>query len=499
MNHYKLLGIFLLLICLGCNQDKQATIKEVTGFVKSAMDSIQVVPGVAVAIVDSTGVVMTKGFGFSDLENDIKVTEETNFYIASTTKPFVGLLGAILHYEGLLDLDKKIVDYKPFKNFGRKDVFENVTIRDLLSHQSGIDNPYLSFRLAYTGSYTNEDILRIIEEETHYREEGKEFEYTNFGYYLFSVLLQEEFGAKWQDLLDEKVFAPLNMPDASGYISENRPSLWAQPYYGTRPSTLKKASTLKTDATMHAAGGLVMNAKDVANFMRFMINNGYLDGEQVYPEQVVLNNYSKEVSTGDDIPVFNAHGYGLGWLLGTVKGQTMVNHQGGYIGYKSSITFFPEKKLGVAVFTNHQEMGRTLANTISDYVYELYLGENNDLNSYGENLFKDIRERLLKAQKRENDEIEKWGSPDWNLTLPKEAYPGSFYNKNDGTVNIEYVNDKFEISNGNLFCMGEPYFDKDCFKVELISTSRKTICFIIENGEVTGIDFRDKVFEKIKD
>jgi len=497
MKFYKFLSISIATLGLACGTPKSPKQQLIPNFTKAAMDSIHVVPGVAIAVVDSSGILFTKGFGYSDLENEVNVSEETNFYIASTTKPFVGLLGNILHKEGLLDLDEEIIHYKPFKNFENTTVFQNITIRDLLSHQSGIDNVYLSFRLAYSGEYTKSDILRIIEEDTFQKDTGKTFQYTNFGYYLFSVLLEEHLGSKWQDLLDEKVFSPLKMEHATAYISKNDPTSLAQPYSGTWPTSLRQTDTKKTDATMHAAGGLVMNARDVARFMLFYLNKGILDGKQIYPEEVVETSYSKMAPTGDAIGAFNAHGYGLGWLLGTVKGHNIRNHQGGYIGFKSSITLFPDKKLGVAVFTNHNELGRPLLNTVSNYVFEHYLSDSTDLEQYGDSLLTDLSHRLKKVQTEEKQNKEMWGDPNWNLSLPKESYTGTFYNKHDGKVVISYSNGEFQVSSGNLSCVASPAKDRDCFLVELITTSRKTICFNLEKDVVKSINFRDKVFVKL--
>ncbi len=494
----RLMGLFLTLILFSsCSEKEHVNTSKINGFIKKAMDSVEIVPSLGIAIVDSTGVVMVSGFGKSDFENNIRATEKTNYYIASTTKSFVGFLATILDDENLILLNSDITAYKPFSEFESKDAFKNVTIRDLLSHQSGLDNGFLSFRLAYSGSYTREDILRIIEDYTFLREEGKQFEYTNLGYYLYSVILKEELGLKWQDLLDKKIFTPLHMEMASAYISESPEKLMAQPYYGVFPDSFKKARTIKSDETMHAAGGLMMNAEDAAKFIQFYLNNGKLNDYQVYPEELVKNSYQKEVETDKLSFFYDASAYGLGWLHANYKGHKMVNHLGGYIGYKASITFFPEKSLGVAVFTNHQELGRSLGNTVSDYIYELYLGDTNAIEKYGDSLLVALKERVKVVQQREIEEKEEWGSPVWNLSLSNESYTGKFYNDKDGLVTITYRDGKFMVNNGNLNTYGEPHKDLDCFQVELISTSRKSLCFKSENNVIMGMDFRDKFFKKI--
>ena len=165
------------------------TSQMLNSFIQNTLETSEIVPSVSIAIVSDSEILYQETFGFADWERQQPATNQSVYYIASCSKAFNGLLAHILAGEGSIDLNAPILDYKPFNDFKRKEVFQNITIMDLLSHQSGIDNPYLSFRLAYTGDYTNAEILKLIEEETQKNEAEKAFEYTNFGYYLFDYLL----------------------------------------------------------------------------------------------------------------------------------------------------------------------------------------------------------------------------------------------------------------------------------------------------------------------
>ena len=144
-------------------QDKSQQLEK---FVNQTLEEIDIIPGLSVAVVMDAGIVFTKGFGLSNLETGEKATEKTNFYIASSTKAFNGLLATELAAEGRLDLNRDISTYKPFSEFENREVFEGVSVQDLLSHTSGIDNPYLSFLLAYIGPFRalNElkNVIRLI-------------------------------------------------------------------------------------------------------------------------------------------------------------------------------------------------------------------------------------------------------------------------------------------------------------------------------------------------
>lgn len=149
------------------------TTQLLNAFIQHTLEVSEIVPSVSVVVVSGEEVLYKGTFGYADWERQQPATNQSAYYMASCTKAFNGLLAHILAEEGEIALNAPILDYKPFKDFKRKEVFRNITVMDLLSHQSGIDNPYLSFRLAYSGEYTDAEILKLIEEETQVNEAGK--------------------------------------------------------------------------------------------------------------------------------------------------------------------------------------------------------------------------------------------------------------------------------------------------------------------------------------
>ena len=128
MKPIKLTFLISIILIASCSKKEPINNSKINSFIYKAMDSVGVVPSLSIAIIDSTGVVMTKGFGKSDIEHNILASEKTNYYIASTTKSFVGLLATILDDEDLISLDAQITSYKPFNEFKNTDVFKNITI-----------------------------------------------------------------------------------------------------------------------------------------------------------------------------------------------------------------------------------------------------------------------------------------------------------------------------------------------------------------------------------
>lgn len=459
-------------------------------FVQKTLEKSEVLPSVSIAIVSDKEILYQATFGYADLEKQRPATNQSMYYIASCTKAFNGLLAHILVEEGKIDLNTPILKYGPFKDFKRKDVFQNITVMDLISHQSGIDNPFLSFRLAYTGDYTEAEILNLIENESQKNEAAKEFQYTNFGYYLFDRLLQAELDKSWKDLLEEKIFKPLDMENSTAYISAVPEEKQAFPHSGVFKEKVKVTSLQKNDATMHAAGGLMNSTEDAAKFLQF-----YLDkGKGIYPKELVENSYQQQVEAKHEyIRVFEGQGYASGWRTGEFEKEKIVYHFGGYTGYFAHYSFLPEKNIGMAVFVN-SDMGMVTANLISKYAYNLYLGNKKELKKAEKILSKKVPKVLAAERKGQLAHEKKLSERVWNLSLPKDKYAGTYFSENYGSVEIQFENDEFLVTAGNLKTIATAFPSENTMRVELVPGSGTIIGFDVKDGVVVSLFHQMEVF-----
>ena len=490
MKKYKIIILLHFLIAFNITAQNEKA-NELNSYINQLLKDTPIIPAVSVAVVTKYGIQFTEGFGVSDLSNNIHATGDTNFYLASITKSFNGLLAYILVDEGMLDLNRSIIEYKPFKNFKRKEIFKNISIQDLLSHKSGIKGGgLLDTKLAYHGNYTDVEILQIIENKTELRKKGESFSYTNYGYYFLDVILKAEFNKSWKDLLKEKVFDPLEMKTTTAYISQVSKELLARPYSTFIPENPIETKAKKTDMTMHAAGGLVSNANDIANFLTFYINEGNFKEHQVYPRQLVQQTYKKQISAGHNSTIYKGRGYGTGWRLGKYNGEDVVYHFGGYKGWFAHLSFLPEQKVGIAIFVNH-DYGRQIANLIATKAYNIYLGKTASFKP-----FKKILSENLNDWKEFGESVEKLNHYEWNLSLPKEDYSGTYNNLNLGNAIITYENRYFYIKLGHLKERIIPYSEKNTMLVELYSHTRKKIKFNLEAGKIKNLSFDGILFDK---
>ena len=490
-----IIPICIALICSIRASAQSDTSVMITNFVNRTLAISEVVPSVSIAVVSDTEVLYQRAFGYRNMLTREEATDQCIYYIASCTKAYNGLLAHILHAEGHIDLYAPILDYKPFSDFERQELFQDITIMDLISHQSGIDNPYLSFRLAYSGEYSHDQIVELIESESRENESGKQFEYSNYGYYLFDYLLQAELGKSWRDLLDEKVFQPLNMTSTTAYASKVDESMLALPHVGVFKDAVDVASLQKTDELMHAAGGLMTNAEDVAKFLQFYLSKG----NGIYSEQLIEASYEPRVDTDHEyIRLFQGQGYASGWRTGTFENEKVVYHFGGYTGYFAHISFLPEQNIGMAVFVN-SDMGMVAANLIAKYIYNLYLGNGKEIKAAEKILSKKVPKALAGERKSHVAHEKKLAERTWNLTLPKASYAGAYYSDKLGSVEVTLDGDQLVVQAGKLRTHATAFPVANTMRVELVPGSGTIISFMVEGDAVTGMSHQREVFDKVGD
>ncbi|WP_441005085.1 serine hydrolase domain-containing protein, partial [Novilysobacter viscosus] len=176
---------------------------------------------------------------------------------------------------------------------------EDVTIRDLLVHTSGIDNPALVWATAFSGVHDAQSRRRLVAASRPHEEAARgAFEYTNVGYNILSVWLDERFGMSWQDQLDNTLFEPLGMQRTSARMSEASMKGWplAEPYSFASAEPDEPLYLVKTDNTMHAAGGMVSTAPDLAKFLVAQLSSGVPGDHPVLPAALIDRSHVPQVT-----------------------------------------------------------------------------------------------------------------------------------------------------------------------------------------------------------
>jgi CubicO group peptidase (beta-lactamase class C family) len=354
----------------------QITSAELDEVAKRALTTFNV-PGIAIAIVKDGKVIHSQGYGVRSVVSKQPVNEHTLFGIASNSKAFTASALAMLADEGKLTWDDKVVKYIPDFKMYNDYVTNEFTIRDLLTHRSGLGLGAGDLMIWPGGSdFTKEDIihnLRYLKPVSAFR---TKFDYDNLLYMVAGEIIEKVSGKSWTDFVEQRIMQPLQMNNSAGtYVTLKDTSNIVMPHVPI-DSNLKVISRYK-DRTLDAAGGIYSSVADVSKWMLMQLNKGQYGAT---PTQLFSKKQHAEMWQMQTIiptstrPPYNTHfsGYGLGWFVADVKGQLQVSHTGGLEGMVTQVTLLPEMNLGIVVLTNQQSGAAFTA--ITNTIKDSYLG-----------------------------------------------------------------------------------------------------------------------------
>jgi CubicO group peptidase (beta-lactamase class C family) len=364
--------VFLILIT--CSVSSQTiTSAEIDSLVERTMKTFDV-PGIAVAIVKDDKVIHSKGYGVRSLNTKQKVDSNTLFGIASNSKAFTTAALGILIDEKKLSWDDRVIDYIPEFRLYNPYVTEEFTIRDLLTHRSGLGLGAGDLMIwPGSNSFTLKDIihnLRYLKPVSGFR---TKYDYDNLLYIVAGEVIARVSGTSWEDFIETRILRPLNMTgSAASYNRLKDKSNVIDPHAPV--DGVVQVIGRDFSEVADAAGGIYSNITDMCKWIIMQMNNGKYDTElkkQLFSEEVHQSMWSPQTIIQVGGPTaYNTHfaSYGLGWGLSDVRGFKQVGHTGGLAGIVTQITLIPEMKLGIIVFTNQQsgEAFTSITNTIKD-------------------------------------------------------------------------------------------------------------------------------------
>lgn len=323
-------------------------------------------PGVSIAVVKDNEIVYARGFGFRDLKTCEPATSRTRYYLKSTAKNFLGAAAAVLQEEGVIELDAPISDYLP--NLQLPDGLrpEQTSLRDHLTHTQPYFDSGLNYRTAFPGNLPEE---RFVEHVNAFSDaQDIRFRYSNFGPIIAAHAIGEKTGTSWRDFIREKIFEPAGMNDSFTVMAEAEKGPMAQGYVGGDSAEFTPSLT-KIDSQMHAAGGSVSTAADMARWLIVNLNEGRIDGKQALPKRAVEQAQARQVQLDADFAEFHRFAHGLGVYSADYEGDLLMHHFGG----ETHLSFMPERGLGVVVLTNELDFGVRVTHGLAATIYDMLL------------------------------------------------------------------------------------------------------------------------------
>ena len=334
------------------------------------------VPGFAVAVVKDDKVVFAKGYGVRRLGSPDPVDADTLFAIASNTKAFTAAALAVLVDEGKLSWDDPATKHLPGFQLHDPFVTRELTVRDLLSHRSGLAT-FGGDLLWFETSYPRAEIIRRVRHLKPTSSFRSAFGYQNILFLAAGEIVPAVTGKSWDDFVRERFFAPLRM----ARTTTSHKQLLAAPNVATPHNELDgRVRAIRYDNVDNAGGAAAINssAGDMAQWLRLQLGRGTYEGRQVFSAQrsremwtphTVVSGISEAAERFNPTTHFNL--YGLGWSLNDYQGRKVVSHGGGLDGMISRVALMPEENLGLVVLTNSET---PLSSVISNKIFDTFLG-----------------------------------------------------------------------------------------------------------------------------
>lgn len=496
----KLIKLYIILTFLFSiktyGQNKQEI--QIDSFISNTLHKFKEIPSIAVTVVKDGKPFFTKTYGYSNVENKTKASNKTPYYIASVTKPFIGLLAAKLEADGIIDLSTPIVNFKPIKNFKDKSLFENITIKDLLSHTSGINNNLLTWKFASIGEYNYGSMAKLLENKTKPLYNNKGFRYDNFGYNVFDLILKEEFGLSWKNLLEKELFSTLKMNHTSANLSEAKKKGWhlAMPYAAINDDKLpKRVLTQKNDDTFQAAGGMISSIEDMQKFLLLYLNEGKINNKNVFDKSVISKTLLPLAKNKGRKDTFIPEAYGLGWNIGKLNDRKAYYHFGGFDGYFSHLSFLPNENIGISVLSNENHFGDNVSNLIAAFIYDLLLNDLSSDNDYTKQV-NEVEKRVSQIQNSYKRDREIRAKRKWTLMHEFQNYVGTYKNDNIGNLNITLDEGIIKVSLGISKAIANPSSNDESIRVEFRNGSGRDILFISNTKGTMAAVYNGHVFIK---
>lgn len=331
------------------------------------------VPGMAIAVVKDDEVILSRGLGYRDLDHNLPATDETIFAIGSTTKAFTSALVAMLVEEGKLDWDDPL--HKHLEDFALHDeaVAEELTIRDALSHRTGLGRTDLVWM---SGRATPHDILRAVataEPRGTFREH---FGYNNPMYLFTGMAISEIERVTWYTAVTERLLQPLGMNETTTSVFDARRNdeQLAKGYRWDDRKEQFEHMPMRVLDNIAPAGAINSNVRDMAQWLRLMLGRGEIDGKRLISEEQIDEMWTGHIEMGAGAE------YGLGWVVRDWRGRQLIEHSGGIDGFMAQVAMLPEENLGFVLLTNVSPT--PLGPASIEFVFDALLGKVNGDDAY---------------------------------------------------------------------------------------------------------------------
>jgi CubicO group peptidase (beta-lactamase class C family) len=486
-----LLFVLLTLAPLAQAQTLEARLKEIDEYAAKAGRDWEV-PGFAIAIVKDDRVVFAKGYGVRELGKPAAVDDKTLFAIASNTKAFTAAAVAILVDEGKVKWDDPVTKYLPEFQLYDPYVTRELTLRDLLSHRSGLAT-FGGDLLWYESGYDRKEILRRIRHLKPTSSFRSRFGYQNIMFLAAGEVVAVVTGKSWDEFVRERFFLPLGMTTTQTSVRSFKPSDNVATPHNEAGGRLH---VIRYGVVDQAGGAAAINSNvsEMAQWLRLQLGRGAYDGKQFFSRAAAREMWmphtiipiSEQAEKLNPTRHFNT--YGLGWFLSDYHGRKVASHGGGLDGMISQVALMPEENLGVVVLSNSET---ALPSLMVNKIFDVFVGvAPRDWSAEALARAKAAKE----AEQGEEQKLEAGRAKDTRPSLALEKYAGTYTGSMYGDAKVALENGRLvlRLAPSPNFVGDLEHWQYDTFRVKW----RETIVYPFPKGFVTfTLDARGRVDE----
>lgn len=459
------------------------------------------IPGLSIGIVRNDSIIFSKGYGNLEIHKERKVNENTIFGIGSISKSFTALTLGILVDEGKINWDDKVKDYLPYFELYAPYVSDNFTIRDLLTHRSGLKD-VSGGTLWYHSDYSREEVvkrLKYLEPVSGFREKPA---YQNVMYVVASEIVKKVSGMSWDNFVKTRVFDKLNMSNTSSVstVRESNDNL-AQPHIWNNQYE-KVAIKQETGDNLAPAGFIYSSSNEMSNYIRLLLNNGAIGKDTIVSPKIINEIFKPQIIFPFTGEPFNNEftSYGFGWFLTPKNGHKIIEHSGGIDGMSANLVMIKDMNMGFVILANEAEEPATflltakiLEKVLNDKSYDIYSS------------VLDYRNRNYKEKKESPVQISK--TPKTKPSLELQKYAGTYSDKMYGDILINYTEKgglEISFSHSSIFTGKLEHWHFDTFKVDWndirvpdgfltfnFNTEREIVGFSLDQENLLDVDFEE--------
>lgn len=395
--------------------------------------------GFAVAIVDGNKIIYAKGFGYRDYEKKLASDANTLFAIGSCTKAFTSTILGQIQQEDKLSFDDSPIKYIPGLKFFNNEMNNNITIKDMMCHRTGMPRHDFSWYLFPTPS--KDSLIMRLQYQEPFTGLREKWYYNNFMFLAQGVIAEHITGKSWEDNIRERFFKPLDMTRSNLSIDELKESTNAAIGYEMKNDSILNKTDYYNISGMSPAGSINSSVNEMSNWLIAWINKGKFNNKQIIPEAYLQEAISSQMVIRGGLPekefpeMFIAN-YGFAWFISSYKGHYRVEHGGNIDGFSANTSFFPTDSIGIIVLVNQggSALPGLVRNAISDRM----------LNAEKTDWVKVYKEREAKSRKEEQAAKTKSVSARIENTRPShilQEYTGRYSHPGNGEFTISLQQD----------------------------------------------------------